>query len=176
MTNNEKPNNQKEETISKEAFSNIEKLLTESAEITGLESVNGKFSFETFKKLPVQIKKLVDAEAKATQDKMKFRIFVDEALKVNIKHLDDAFTLVNTEIANIEVGDGTAKEIQNIVANLKETRPYLFDDPNQTSEIPNDFLTDENSGSTLDALRQKALQTGSPYDVQKYWSARRQIR
>ena len=175
MKNQEKQNEQ--ETVSMEAFNNVVNVLKETAEIIGLKTEDEEFSLDLMRNVPPQVRKIKESGTKIEQKHEKYKIFVEESLKAKIKHLDDAYTLANSEIDKTEMNEDSPKKIKVIIDELKESRPFLFHEENFNDvHLPVDFISSGEEGSMIEILRKKALQSGSPQDLQKYWSARRQIR
>ena len=177
MTESEKSKNAGNQTVNIEAFNQAVGLLKETAEILGIKHDEGEISIEELRGLPEKARKIKDAGEQISQEHAKFKIFVEESLKENIKHLGDAHVLAGQELSDVEISKDSAKHIKKIVEELKDKRPYLFHEEGfSVSNVPVDFISDGDSGSVLKTLRQKALKSGSPQDLQKYWSARKQVR
>ena len=177
MTDSDSNKSQENQTFSEEKLNQALGLLTKTSEILGVKLDADNISLEALRNIPDEVKKIKDAGNQATSNHAKFKLFVAEAIKENIKYLDDAYILAGKELAEVEVSKESSKHIKKIVENLKDKRPYLFQNE-QISDmnLPVDFISTGENTSVLESLREKAMKSGSPQDLQKYWSVRKQIR
>jgi len=177
MTDSDSNKSQENQSFSEETLNQALGLLTKTSEILGIKPDTDEISLDSFRNIPEEVQKIKDAGNQAVNNHAKFKIFVAEALKENIKYLDDAYILAGHELAEVEVTKESAKHIKKIVENLKVQRPYLFQNE-QISDmnLPVDFISSGENASVLESLRDKAMKSGSPQDLQKYWSVRKQVR
>jgi len=177
MTDSDSNKSQDKQAFSEETLNQAIILLTKTSEILGIKLDADSFSLDALRNIPVEVQKIKDVGDMVSNDHAKFKIFVAEALKENIKYLDDAYILAGKELAEVEISCESDKNIKKIVENLKDKRPYLFQNE-QVPEInlPVDFISSGDNTSVLETLRTKAIKSGSPQDLQKYWSVRKQIR
>ena len=140
-------------------------------DVSGIEVFDSRITQILVKK----IKTLKQSNEESKRENALFRAFVGEAEKSGIEFISDAYQLADLTEVKIDPSKNQVSGMKEIIAELKQRRPYLFKQGNaQDADIPMDFNISLSNSLSVQNLKQKAQGSGALQDIQQYWAAKRQ--